>query len=1010
MHLSSVQKLQIVLTAAKTTNDMPVVVEWIDISNIALPSFQTTPTNTNGVTIVDIVAAPAALIQRKISALTVTNRDTATKTVEIYLDNNGTDYLLVSCQLSVGDMLGYSDTRGWYAQDQYGCEKTTVQLAYSVVITALGFTPENVANKTTGVGLGTSDTLYPSQNAVKTYVDNIAGGTSLDFFLSNTVSDVATYYTLLNNPSPDAESNVATAITTNPTTVKTFATISTEPSITTLVSGVYTFHIHAAQTAGTKASTFYANLYTRTSGGAETLRATSESSATLSGVSTDYDLHFTVSSDISINATDRIIVEILGVPAGAGTDPTITIYMEGTTASRIEFRTTSAANDTRYLVKNGLSGGQTAIGGLDSGDDLLFKSTSHATKGYVGFGNLTTGFIYDETNNRIGLGVIPLNFMHWVMPASDNLYIDARTNPRELTLGVIRIDHTPNTPSTRPINIDVICAGHADTHAVNVDYHATGIAAGDDAHIYDTHVDTSTSTGGVIAALSVGKSGSGTVTVRAIEAYHGVEVIEQRTGTLTAIEQAWTYTGVYADVTTAFGSAATDVQIFAAVNDYVYIGMAGTFDDIEIILAIVASGAGIKPVFQYSAGASAWTTFTPVDGSNGLRNNGNISWTLPLAGWTTDTVNAVTKYWVRIQRTQNTLATPPTEDTIKVFSSTYYSWDSAGIITAKQLKNVNAVSGWTTTATAAGTTTLTVDSTYHQDFTGTTTQTVVLPDVTTLAVGHSYFLDNDSTGAVTVNSSGGNLVKVVPAGFFGIVTCILVTGTGAASWSARMPLPSNNATVTATAGDALTINNTGTGNCLVVEDSAKPDATPTVIDATGRIITGHTAALTLAGYTTRMQNHDVNGVMYARWSNDAGAETALHAKSRSATIGSFSIVTTGDVVADNLFAGDDGTAMVLAGYHRFQITGTPAVGNIQGKHMWATRNIAGALATRMELSSEGLLSVTGGIALSSGVLDLPNYTTGTRPTAATGNMIYDTTLNKACIGTGAGTWEVITSA
>ena len=36
---------------------------------------------------------------------------------------------------------------------------------------SLGFTPENVANKSTNVSLGTSNTLYPTQNAVKTYVD-----------------------------------------------------------------------------------------------------------------------------------------------------------------------------------------------------------------------------------------------------------------------------------------------------------------------------------------------------------------------------------------------------------------------------------------------------------------------------------------------------------------------------------------------------------------------------------------------------------------------------------------------------------------------------------------------------------------------------------------------------------------------------------------------------------------------------------------------------------------------
>jgi hypothetical protein len=39
------------------------------------------------------------------------------------------------------------------------------------ITTILGYTPENVSNKSTTTTLGTSDTLYPTQNAVKTYVD-----------------------------------------------------------------------------------------------------------------------------------------------------------------------------------------------------------------------------------------------------------------------------------------------------------------------------------------------------------------------------------------------------------------------------------------------------------------------------------------------------------------------------------------------------------------------------------------------------------------------------------------------------------------------------------------------------------------------------------------------------------------------------------------------------------------------------------------------------------------------
>lgn len=39
---------------------------------------------------------------------------------------------------------------------------------------ALGYTAENVANKSTDVALGASDTLYPTQNAVKTYADALS--------------------------------------------------------------------------------------------------------------------------------------------------------------------------------------------------------------------------------------------------------------------------------------------------------------------------------------------------------------------------------------------------------------------------------------------------------------------------------------------------------------------------------------------------------------------------------------------------------------------------------------------------------------------------------------------------------------------------------------------------------------------------------------------------------------------------------------------------------------------
>jgi hypothetical protein len=94
----------------------------------------------------------------------------------------------------------------------------------------------------------------------------------------------------------------------------------------------------------------------------------------------------------------------------------------------------------------------------------------------------------------------------------------------------------------------------------------------------------------------------------------------------------------------------------------------------------------------------------------------------------------------------------------------------------------NIKMGYTTTATAAGTTTLTVASNYRQFFTGTTTQTIVLPVTSTLVTGIAYEIENNSTGLLTVNSSGGNLVGTVPAGVCAHAVCIGTTLTTAADW------------------------------------------------------------------------------------------------------------------------------------------------------------------------------------------------------------------------------------
>jgi len=129
-------------------------------------------------------------------------------------------------------------------------------------------------------------------------------------------------------------------------------------------------------------------------------------------------------------------------------------------------------------------------------------------------------------------------------------------------------------------------------------------------------------------------------------------------------------------------------------------------------------------------------------------------------------------------------------------------------ITALSVTGGDSGNGYVAIATAAGTTTLLVGSVGVQNFTGTTTQTVTLPVVSTLTTGWVRTIHNNSTGIVTVQSSGANTVIAMPADTHLIIRCILITGTTAASWDYVLsPLSESKSGVIGTA----TNDNAGTG-------------------------------------------------------------------------------------------------------------------------------------------------------------------------------------------------------
>jgi hypothetical protein len=201
--------------------------------------------------------------------------------------------------------------------------------------------------------------------------------------------------------------------------------------------------------------------------------------------------------------------------------------------------------------------------------------------------------------------------------------------------------------------------------------------------------------------------------------------------------------------------------------DIIYCGdSADTFNEVRVTIAGII---GAYPNLSGIAGLSLGANTYPYSNSSAIMTAGSIS-ALGVSLLADTTV-------AQMQNTVGYTASPT--------ASSFAGWDANSNLSAN-----NFLSGYTTTATAAGTTTLTVASTYQQYFTGATSQTIVLPVVSTLSLGHTFFIVNNSSGSLTVQSSGGNAIQVMAADTTLLVTCILTSGTTAASWDSNYNIQS----------------------------------------------------------------------------------------------------------------------------------------------------------------------------------------------------------------------------
>jgi hypothetical protein len=311
------------------------------------------------------------------------------------------------------------------------------------------------------------------------------------------------------------------------------------------------------------------------------------------------------------------------------------------------------------------------------------------------------------------------------------------------------------------------------------------------------------------------------------------------------------------------------------------------------------------------------------------------------------------------------------------------------LVLSGKLTANNSINGFATTATAAATTTLTVSSAQIQEFTGSTTQTLVMPVTSTLVTGQQYYIINNSSGVVTVQSSGTNTIQAMAANTSLLLTVVNTAVTTAAGWEsayisdtglagAVLLTPSGDQTITTgnlslttgsyIAGTILPGNLSLTGNTI---SSTNSNGNISLIpNGTGSCLLNTTTAIIPSGQCLQMASFNNTPFVNAAYNTiqGAGPQTNFY-RSRSSTVGSYTTTINGDVIGTMSFFGDDGTQFTASSYIQCQISDVVSTNIVPSGLIFGTSNAGGSRVNALILDKNQVATFTNPI-VTSGINDV----------------------------------------
>jgi hypothetical protein len=288
-------------------------------------------------------------------------------------------------------------------------------------------------------------------------------------------------------------------------------------------------------------------------------------------------------------------------------------------------------------------------------------------------------------------------------------YIAGRTiNVDSGNTGPLEVLHTAAFGDTSTIRVVTNASGFSDIKAVQTDYTTGAIGAGDEEGISVTVIDESASTGGNLFAKDILATDGGAQTW-AVRVGAQIAPLKQLSGSFAAAD---TILVNAVDQTTALSpGGGGGVSIFSANSDTVTIGGTAAFEEVQILLGTVAS-TSITPTWEYSTGVGTWSSFSPIDGTDGFLQPGAVAWLLEdLPGWVPGTGG---EYLIRITRTANPVPTTPICDEIQLAVTTEYGWDQDGQVTLSAIELPGGVTISSGSGSPEGVETAPVGSTYHR--------------------------------------------------------------------------------------------------------------------------------------------------------------------------------------------------------------------------------------------------------------------------------------------------------